>query len=571
MHHVWTAQPDGTVDYVNARMLDYFGQTLAEMTGSGWQDTVHPEDLPECLKRWTHSMRTGSNYEMEFRLRRHDGEYRWHKALATAAFDAGGKIMNWFGTNSDMNDKKLAEAQLSHNAMHDSLTNLPNRVKFMNHLQRAINRTVYNPSFCFAVLFLDLDRFKLINDSLGHSVGDQLLVAIGERLEFSIRPGDIVARLGGDEFTILLFNIGDVSDAVQIANRILEQLSLPFQIAGYEVFTSASVGIIVSDEVPRQPEDYLRDADTAMYRAKETGKARYEIFDREMHIRNMNLLRLENDLRRAIEQNEFRVYYQPIVRLDTGETQEFEALIRWQHPFHGLVAPNDFIGMAEETGLIIPIGEWVLREACRQTAEWKRRFPMTKRFSVSVNLSAKQLMHPDLVARITQILEQTGLDPQCLKLEVTESIVLENSDKALAVMAELHSLNISLSTDDFGTGYSSLSYLHRFPFDCLKIDRSFISKMNSDQKSEAIVRTILLLAENLNIETVAEGIETERQLKSLRQLGCKTGQGYLFSKPVSAEIAENLLRNGLKNAGDESFYGFDKAENHQLLELNKIQ
>ncbi len=569
-HHVWTARPDGSFDYANARTLAYFGQTLEEITSSGMRGLIHPDDLSECYKRWSRALKTGEDYEMEHRLRRHDGEYRWHKGVATAAFDGEGNIIKWFGTNSDMNDKKLAEAQLNYNALHDTLTNLPNRVKFMNHLQQAIHRVGHHPSSRFAVLFLDLDRFKLINDSLGHSVGDKLLIAIGARLETCVRPGDIVARLGGDEFTLLLFNVSEISDAVQVTNRILEKLSLPFQINGYEVFTSASVGVIVSDEVSRLPEDFLRDADTAMYRAKETGKARYEIFDREMHIRNMNLLQLENDLRKAIEQEEFRVYYQPIVQLDSGQTLEFEALIRWQHPKHGLVSPDHFIGMAEETGLIIPIGEWILREACRQVAEWNRDFPLLKRLSISVNLSAKQLMHPDLIVQVKQILEQTGLDPHCLKLEVTESIVLENSDRALVVMAELHALNISLTTDDFGTGYSSLSYLHRFPFDCLKIDRSFVSKMNSDQKSEAIVRTILLLAQNLNIKTVAEGIETAHQLKSLRELGCQTGQGYLFSKPVSVEVAEEFLRNGLPHLNDDSFSGFDKKETINLLESNEI-
>ena len=570
-HQVWTAQPNGALNYVNERTLDYFGRTFEQIIGDGWQSMIHPDDLPECLNQWVDSLSTGEDYETEFRIRRRDGEYFWYQARATAGLAPDGKIINWFGTNTDINDRKIAEEKLNHFAGHDTLTNLPNRAKFMNYLERAINRSLYNPSLRFAVLFLDLDRFKIINDSLGHLIGDKLLIALAKRLEECLRPNDIIARLGGDEFTVLINHITDPSDAVRVAKRFLEKLSVPFILDAYEVFTSASIGIIVSDEVKRQPEDFLRDADTAMYRAKEAGKARYEIFDREMHIRNMNLLQMENDLRRAIGQNEFKVFYQPIIHLETGEIREFEALIRWQHPQHGLVPPNEFITIAEETGLIIPIGKWVLEESCRQTVEWHKRFPDYENLSISVNLSAKQLTHPNLIAQVGESLTATSLKSRFLNLEVTESMVMENGDKALAVISELNQLGIALSTDDFGTGYSSLSYLHRFPFSRLKIDRSFVSKMDSDQKSEAIVRTILLLAQNLNIEVVAEGIETEAQLISLRQLGCETGQGYFFSKPVPAEAAALLLQNGLPNVNSTSFYGFSNTDNQQLLELDKVQ
>ena len=571
MHQVWTAHPNGILDYVNGRTLEYLGQTHEQILGDGWQSVVHLEDLPEALEHWTHSLETGENYETEFRLRRYDGKYRWHQARATAEFSPSGQITSWFGTNTDIDDRKLAEAKLNHFAGHDTLTNLPNRAKFMNHLTRAVSRSQHSPEYRFAVLFLDLDRFKVINDSLGHITGDKLLVAIAKRLEECLRPNDIVARLGGDEFTILLCGIDEPAAAVRVANRILEKLAAPFNLDAYEVFTSASIGIIVSDEIARQPEDFLRDADTAMYRAKEAGKSRYEIFDREMHIRNMNLLQLENDLRRAIEQNEFEVFYQPIVELETGKIREFEALIRWQHPTRGMIAPNEFISIAEETGLINPIGAWIMREACRQTAEWQRTIPAMKALSISVNLSAKQLMHPNLSAQVAEILAETQLEARNLKLEVTESMVMENSDQALAVISELHRLGTSVSTDDFGTGYSSLSYLHRFPFDRLKIDRSFVSKMDADQKSEAIVRTILLLAQNLNIEVVAEGIETARQLKTLRGLGCKTGQGYIFSKPLDAATTARLLRDGLPNDFNQPKFSFGDAGEPQVLELDKIQ
>lgn len=571
MDQVWTAQPDGKLDYVNGRTMEYFGLTFEQLISEGWQDVVHPDDLPESLENWSHSLKTGENYEVEFRLKRYDGKYRWHHARATAGFDDEGNIVNWFGTTTDIEDRKIAEEKLNHFAGHDTLTNLPNRAKFMHHLERAVSRSEHNPTFHFAVLFLDLDRFKVINDSLGHITGDKLLVAFAKRLEECVRPNDVVARLGGDEFTVLLHNIHEVGDAVRVANRFLDKLTIPFKLDTYEVFTSASIGIIASDDVKRQPEDYLRDADTAMYRAKAAGKSRYEIFDREMHKRNMNLLEMETYLRRAIEHDEFRVFYQPIINLETGKIREFEALIRWQHPKHGLVPPNDFIDIAEETGLIIPIGKWILKEACRQTAEWQKSIPSLEALSISVNLSAKQLLHPNLISQVSDALRQTALNPLCLKLEVTESMVMENSEKALAVMTELNALGIELSTDDFGTGYSSLSYLHRFPFNRLKIDRSFVSKMDTDAKSEAIVRTILLLGQNLNIETVAEGIETAPQLERLRNLGCKTGQGYLFSKPVDAETATLLLRDGLPGDFNQTHFSYGETNGREVVELDKIQ
>ena len=439
----------------------------------------------------------------------------------------------------DVTERELAEEKLRHYALHDTLTNLPNRVSFMEHLRQAIDRKTLNSANRFAVLFLDLDRFKIINDSLGHVVGDKLLVSLANRLRTSIRPGDVVARLGGDEFTVLLNRTGDVKEVARVAERLQTQISEPFKIDNYEVFTTASIGVIIADDLPREPDDFLRDADTAMYRAKEAGKARFEIFDREMHAHNLNVLQLETDLRHALERGEFDVYYQPIVDLESGRVREFEALIRWRHPVHGLVSPDTFIQVAEETGMIIPIGQWVLEMACRRTSEWQQS--TSTRLSTSVNLSAKQLVHPHLGSQIRQVLEDTGLDPRQLKLEVTESTVMENSDRSLSVLLELANLGVSLSTDDFGTGYSSLSYLHRFPFSRLKIDRSFINKMDEDEKSAAIVKTILLLGENLGIEVVAEGIETEHQLEILLSLGCRLGQGYIFSEPVDSESAITLL------------------------------
>ena len=442
----------------------------------------------------------------------------------------------------DITERNQAEEKLRHHALHDTLTDLPNRVAFMNHLRQAVNRSENNAHAKFAVLFLDLDRFKVINDSLGHAVGDKLLVAISERLVSCVRPGDIVARLGGDEFTILLNRSGDTDEVVGVAERLQARISEPFKIDNYEVFTTASIGIVVAGKLARSAEEFLRDADAAMYRAKESGKARHEIFDRDMHVRNMNLLQVETDLRHAVERHEFEVLYQPIVEITSGRVKEFEALIRWRHPVHGLVNPNEFITVAEETGLIIPIGKWILDESCRQIAEWQRRFGVD--LAVSVNLSAKQLMHPNLTAQVREVLVDTNLKPSQLKLEVTESTVMEHHERSLKVLSELDQLGVNLSTDDFGTGYSSLSYLQRFPFERLKIDRSFINIMDTDEKSGAIVKTILMLGENLNIEVVAEGIETVPQLEKLRSLGCTLGQGYLFSRPIDRESVEDFLAGG---------------------------
>jgi diguanylate cyclase (GGDEF)-like protein/PAS domain S-box-containing protein len=467
----------------------------------------------------------------------------------------------------DITERNQAEEKLRYYALHDTLTDLPNRVQFMNSLRQAVERADGNPYSKFAVLFLDLDRFKVINDSLGHGVGDKLLVAIAERLTSCVRPGDVVARLGGDEFTILLNRSGDTAEVVGVAERLQARISEPFRIDNYEVFTTASIGIIVSGKVNRTAEELIRDADAAMYRAKESGKARFEIFDQEMHVRNMNLLQVETDLRHAVERKEFEVLYQPIADLATGNVKEFEALIRWRHPIHGLVKPNEFVGVAEETGLIINMGRWILAESCRQAAEWQRKFGLP--ISVSVNLSAKQLMHPNLTSQVKNILANSGLPASQLKLEVTESTVMEHSEKSLKVLSELDELGVALSTDDFGTGYSSLSYLQRFPFERIKIDQSFINNMDENEKSGAIVKTILMLGENLNIEVVAEGIETLPQLEKLRSLGCSTGQGYLFSRPIDREAAEEFLGNGGNVFNDNPSLEFHNPA--PIIEVSDVQ
>ncbi|HEX8853774.1 MAG TPA: EAL domain-containing protein, partial [Pyrinomonadaceae bacterium] len=395
----------------------------------------------------------------------------------------------------------------------------------------------------FAVLFLDLDRFKIVNDSLGHMVGDQLLVGIGRRLETCLRPGDTVARLGGDEFTILLEDLNDAEEAIEVAGRLQKEVSLPFNLNGHEVFTTVSIGIALSTTGYERPEEVLRDADTAMYRAKTQGKARHEVFDKAMHARALNLLQLETDLRRAVEREEFFLHYQPIVSLETGLIRGFEALVRWQHPERGPVSPIDFIPVAEETGLIIPIGEWVLAEACREVKRWQAMFPSYPPLQISVNISGKQLMKSDLIEQVRRVLHETGIEARALKLEITESIMMENIESAISILNHLRALGVELSIDDFGTGYSSLSYLHRFPVSTLKIDRSFVGRMDGNNENAEIVRTIVMLARNLDMDVIAEGVETESQVTQLRALRCEYGQGYHFSKPVDGAGVAALLTN----------------------------
>ena len=441
----------------------------------------------------------------------------------------------------DITSRRVVEEQLRHDALHDSLTELPNRLLFMERLAHAILRGKRKESYLFAVLFLDLDRFKVINDSLGHHVGDELLILVAQRLQHCLRTEDTVARLGGDEFAILLEDIGGISDATRVAERIQAELSASVNLSGLEVFTSASIGIALSSSAYERPEYLVRNADMAMYRAKAAGQARFEVFDRAMHAHALARLQLETDLRRAVERQEFVLHYQPIISLDSGRICGVEALIRWAHPDRGMMSPDQFIPIAEETGLILPIGKWVIAEACRQVREWRERFGAEVLASVGVNLSAKQFSQADLVEQISASIERSGLPVSALQLEITESAVMENADAAVVLLGRLKALGVRISLDDFGTGYSSLSHLHRFPLDSLKIDRSFIGRIGTDDRTRQLVQTVLALAGSLGVSAVAEGIETSEQLATLREMQCGLGQGYHFARPLAPPELEGLL------------------------------
>ncbi|HVF48494.1 MAG TPA: EAL domain-containing protein [Pyrinomonadaceae bacterium] len=527
---------------VNRSLCEIVGYTEPELLATDFLTITHPDDLGTAMTNIGMLLKGNvPTYQMEKRYMHKQGHEVWVNWSVSLARDAMSKSVHLIFQIQDITNRKVAEQQLHHDAFHDALTGLPNRALFMDHLRLAIARAKRNSTQMYAVLYLDLDRFKVINDSLGHMVGDQLLVGIARRLEECLRPGDTVARLGGDEFTVLIEDIKAENEAIYVAERIQKELRLPFNLSGREVFTTVSIGIAPSSSNYERAEDILRDADTAMYRAKSAGKARHEIFDTAMHARAMNLLQLETDLRRAVEREEFFVQYQPIVDLENFSLRGFEALVRWRHPERGFISPIDFIPVAEETGLIIPLGEWVLRESCKQMQRWQKMFPSDPLMFISVNLSGKQFAQHDLINEVAYILNETKIDPHSLKLEITESVVMENIETATEMLKQLRALGVQLSIDDFGTGYSSLSYLHRFPIDTLKIDRSFVTCMAENNENMEIVRTIIMLAQNLGMDVVAEGVETNEQLSLLRKLGCENGQGYFFSKPVYQEGAEKII------------------------------
>lgn len=538
----------GHIIFANARSQQVLGLTQSELVerrynSPTWKITdFQGGPFPEEQLPFQQVMATGQPvFDVQHAIEWENGTRKYLSINGAPLKDTDGTITHLVFSITDITHRKQVEAQLVHDALHDHLTGLPNRAFFIERVDHAIKLAKRNQDYLFAILFLDLDRFKVINDSLGHDVGDQLIRATAHQLETCVRTTDTVAHLGGDEFTILLEDIKSIKDATRIAERIQATLKSPFYLDNHQVFTSASIGIALSSTGYERSEEILRDADIAMYRAKESGKARHEIFDKIMHAHALKLLTLENDLRRALERHEFELYYQPITSLVTGTLTGFEALVRWQHPEHGLVSPAEFIPVAEDTGLIIPLGEWVLHEACRQLRMWQTQFPTPDPLKMSVNLSVKQIQEPDLIGQIDHILAETELDGRFLKLEITESVLMENAETVTKMLLQLRTRNIQLSVDDFGTGYSSLSYLHRFPVNTLKIDRSFVSKMNQKNRNAEIIRTIITLAHSLRMDVIAEGVETPEQLTELKLLKCEQGQGYLFSRPLTKEAAGLLL------------------------------
>ncbi|MGH9945876.1 MAG: putative bifunctional diguanylate cyclase/phosphodiesterase [Pyrinomonadaceae bacterium] len=532
---------DGKWLQVNESLCKMLGYSKTELLKLTFQNITDPADLGIDLAHFQSLLENKeTTYQLEKRFSHKFGTTLWVLQSASLIRDNDGKPRHVIFQIQNISDRKLAEDLIRHAAFHDALTGLPNRTLFTDRLSMAIERAKRSSDFKFAVLFLDLDRFKVLNDSLGHDSGDKLLVDLSRRLEKCVRTVDSVARLGGDEFVILLDGIVSIVEATTIAERIQESLKTPFDFEGQKFFTTASMGIACSTQNYERPEDVLRDADTAMYKAKSAGKARHELFDSHMHTRAVQALTVENELRHALQIGDILPYYQAIVSLRSGETVGFEALARWIHLERGLVPPADFVPLAEECGLIVPIGQSILMQACQQGSMWCGQFT-DRELTICVNLSAKQFRQTSLISDVEHVLNETNFNPRFLKLEITETMVIEDIVSAVEMLKHLKKLGVQIAIDDFGTGYSSLSYLHRFPFDALKIDRSFVKRMTKDRESRGIVKTITTLAHELDKVVIAEGVETTEQRQILTDFGCELGQGFLFSKPINADAASEIL------------------------------
>ncbi|AYH43885.1 EAL domain-containing protein [Azoarcus sp. DN11] len=532
-------------------MLGYAGDEIGDGIEE-WISRVHEEDRPGVEARLqAHLSGATAHFESEHRMRNQRNELLWMLTRGLAVRDEAGQPYRIAGSQTDITERKLAEERLRFQALHDALTGLPNRTLFMERLHCALA----GAGGChFAVMLVDLDRYKIITDSFGHNVGDALVLAVARALKARIGPRDTVARLGGDEFALLVEGMSSTDAAAAFARDFQASLARQLSIDGHEVFTSASIGIVMGPGDYAMPEEMLRDADTANQRAKAQGKGRCQVFDTTMHTFAVNQLGLETDLRRAQERDELVLYYQPLVNLASGEIESFEALLRWRHPVRGLVSPTEFIPIAEDTGLIVPIGRWALQEACRQISAWQAQFPQ-RRPQVSVNVSAVQFAQPDLADAVLQSLTEARLEARYLKLEITESVLMDGSDAVRAVLERLQGEQIKFLMDDFGTGYSSLSYLHRFPLDILKIDASFVQRMDIEARHDEIVQAIVALARSLNMDVVAEGLETPTTLARLRELNVAFGQGFLFSRPLDAESAGRLLASGRRWNGAKASHG----------------
>ncbi len=547
--------PNGIWLKVNHALSQILGYTQEELLASDFQSMIFTEDLGNTLIK-IHELLSGKvpSCQMEQRYLHKQGQTVWVSWSVSTTSHSASEQPNLIFQLQDITDKKLADEKLRYEAAHDALTGLPNRACFMSKLEQALEKTHADPIYKVSVLFIDLDRFKVINDSLGHLIGDELLIGIAERLRECLRPSDMVARLGGDEFTILVEGMYESKEVIRIAERIQEKFLIPFNLSGHEVYSSASIGILHATENHRLPEDLMRDADTAMYQAKRAGKARHEVFDQDMHEAVKEILKLETDLRRAVEKDEFYINYQPIYSLVTGKIDGFEALARWNHATFGDIQPAKFIPLAEEIGLIDALGEHILRKACSQMYSIKDSMPDNEPLMLSVNLSCKQFANPKLVSKIKKVLEDTKFPGNKLKLEITESVFFEHQEKAIEMLNQLREIGIEINIDDFGTGYSNLNYLMKLPISTLKIDRSFISPIKSNGGNTEIVRTIVMLARNLGMKVIAEGVETKAQFDELKKLNCEGAQGYFFAAPMSFEKVPYFLNeNGFTNIPESSF------------------
>ena len=515
------------------------GYSDAEIARLSLWDIVHPDHVDGCMRAFQHNIDGQGNFTCETVFLTRGGNMINLEGNTNCKFKDG-KAEYIRGIFHDTTQRKLAEKQLIQNAYYDALTSLPNRTLLMKQLHQSIEKACEQADFHYAVLFLDIDNFKIVNDSLGHPIGDQLLIEVAKRLQSCVRAGDLVARLGGDEFIILLNKISHADDAVQVAERVLEEASRTMDILGHRIVITVSLGLVI-DDFSEDVEGNLRDADIAMYQAKTRGKNCYELFKPAMRLEAIERLKLENDLRNAFQRGEFCLFYQPIVRLVDRTIIGFEALLRLNHPERGIVSPSEFIQIVEETGLIIPLGQWILREACSQVSAWQRTCWPEPPLMVSVNITMRQLVHPGFSGQVLDAISNSQLDPACLALEITESALMENIDLASQILEELKGFGVKIHIDDFGTGYSSLGRLQKLPINTIKIDRSFIQQIDQTAEQHDLVRAISILSRELGLEMVAEGIEEEYQLKYLVDLQCNLGQGYLFSKPLEPECVCGLL------------------------------
>lgn len=533
---------DGHCLYVNDHWSYITGMSADESEGLGWLNAIHPEDRLTVARQWYDATKIGTVLlSLECRFLGSKDNTIWVIGQSVLERNEHGQMTGFVGTITDITERKEAQKNLLYNSLHDPLTSLANRTLLIKTLEVAIAKASVSESYQYAVLFLDLDRFKVINDSLGHLFGDQLLQNVAQKLQSHLKPTDLIARIGGDEFVILLEDIAGDEDVLQVVQKILHQFQTSTVINGHEVFITTSIGLVFGNSHYKKANDLIRDADIALYRAKSAGKATYRLFDARMHTQAVNRLNLETQLRKAFERDEFVLHYQPIMDIFKKQLVGFEALVRWQHPTRGLILPSEFIPITEETGMILRLDDWVINESCRQLSDWRNRFPNHFPLKISVNLSVQDLRAANLVSSIESSLSKTGLSGDCITLEITESMLIDNIHKTIDLLNQLREKNIHISIDDFGTGYSSLKYLHLLPADYLKIDRSFVSRMAEENRDYQVVNTIINLSNQLGVAVIAEGIETNQQLKWLEKLGCEFGQGYFFSKPLPASEIEQLL------------------------------